>query len=164
MFRSVSDFVTLWEAESASTIQVLERLTDASLEQRIDAEGRSLGRLAWHLAVTPAEMLGQAGAEVEGPGDAGAPPSASQILEAYRTSSRSAAEAVRGWSDEALGEEISVYGQTWTKGQLLTVLVLHQAHHRGQITVLMRQAGIAVPGVAGPAREEWVAMGMPAPE
>jgi hypothetical protein len=30
--------------------------------------------------------------------------------------------------------------------------------------VLMRQAGLSVPGVYGPAREEWAAMGMPAME
>jgi uncharacterized damage-inducible protein DinB len=32
------------------------------------------------------------------------------------------------------------------------------------MTVLMRQAGLAVPGVYGPAREEWAAYGMAAPE
>jgi uncharacterized damage-inducible protein DinB len=29
------------------------------------------------------------------------------------------------------------------------------------MTVLMRQAGIKVPGVYGPAKEEWAAYGMP---
>jgi hypothetical protein len=32
------------------------------------------------------------------------------------------------------------------------------------MTVLMRQAGLKVPGVYGPAREEWAGMGMQAPE
>jgi hypothetical protein len=31
------------------------------------------------------------------------------------------------------------------------------------MTVLMRQAGLKVPGVYGPAREEWAAYGMPPP-
>jgi hypothetical protein len=30
------------------------------------------------------------------------------------------------------------------------------------MTVLMRQAGLKVPGFYGPAQEEWSAMGMPA--
>jgi uncharacterized damage-inducible protein DinB len=38
----------------------------------------------------------------------------------------------------------------------------HQAHHRGQMTVLMRQAGLTVPGVYGPAREERAQWGTPA--
>jgi uncharacterized damage-inducible protein DinB len=37
----------------------------------------------------------------------------------------------------------------------------HEIHHRGQMTVLMRQAGLKVPGVYGPSREEWTAYGMP---
>ncbi len=32
---------------------------------------------------------------------------------------------------------------------------------RGQMTVLMRQAVLAVPGIYGPAEEEWAAMRLP---
>jgi uncharacterized damage-inducible protein DinB len=32
------------------------------------------------------------------------------------------------------------------------------------MTVLMRQAGLKVPGIYGPSREEWVKIGMTAPE
>jgi uncharacterized damage-inducible protein DinB len=41
---------------------------------------------------------------------------------------------------------------------VLTSLVRHQVHHREQMTILMRQAGIVVPGVYGPAREETAAI------
>ncbi|MCK4657684.1 MAG: hypothetical protein KAT85_11650, partial [candidate division Zixibacteria bacterium] len=37
-------------------------------------------------------------------------------------------------------------------------------HHRGQMTVLMRQAGLKVPGVYGPSMEEWEHFGMKKPE
>ena len=47
---------------------------------------------------------------------------------------------------------------------MLSALIRHEAHHRGQMTVLMRQAGLTVPGVYGPSREEWVAYGMPVQE
>ena len=66
------------------------------------------------------------------------------------------------WTDASLDEEIPMYGQIWKKGNILSSLILHQAHHRGQITVLMRQAGLKVPGVYGPAKEEWAAMNMKA--
>jgi uncharacterized damage-inducible protein DinB len=55
-----------------------------------------------------------------------------------------------------------MYGDKWKRGQTLHALILHQAHHRGQMTVLMRQAGLPVPGIYGPSREEWEAFGMPA--
>jgi uncharacterized damage-inducible protein DinB len=56
-----------------------------------------------------------------------------------------------------------MYGQTWKRRDVLMALVMHQAHHRGQMTVLMRQAGLLVPGIYGPAREEWSKMNIPAP-
>ena len=46
---------------------------------------------------------------------------------------------------------------------VLAHLFLHQIHHRGQMTVLMRQAGLEVPGVYGPSRPEWAHYGMPEP-
>jgi uncharacterized damage-inducible protein DinB len=55
-----------------------------------------------------------------------------------------------------------MYGQRWKRGFTLTALVEHQIHHRGQMTVLMRQAGLRVPGIYGPAREDWASMGMKA--
>ena len=54
-----------------------------------------------------------------------------------------------------------MYGMTWKRGTTLSLLINHQAHHRGQMTVLMRQAGVPVVGVYGPAKEEWKAAGMP---
>lgn len=67
------------------------------------------------------------------------------------------------WSDAQLTDAINLYGQDFQKGRLLASLIRHQAHHRGQLTVLMRQVGLQVPGIYGPAREDWAAMGR-APE
>jgi len=53
-----------------------------------------------------------------------------------------------------------MYGQEWMNAFSLWVEVGHQIHHRGQMTGLMRQAGLKIPGLYGPAREEWEAMGM----
>jgi uncharacterized damage-inducible protein DinB len=61
------------------------------------------------------------------------------------------------WKDESLLDEVNLYGQNWKKGKVLS-------HHRGQLTVVMRLAGLKVPGVYGPAREEWANMGMEAQE
>jgi hypothetical protein len=49
-----------------------------------------------------------------------------------------------------------------SRGQTLLYMIFHQAHHRGQITVLMRQAGLKVVGIYSPAQEEWAEQGMPA--
>ena len=76
----------------------------------------------------------------------------------------SLAEQIRSrWDDASLAVTDDMYGETWPRGLTLSILIHHQAHHRGQMTVLMRQAGLKVPGVYGPAREEWAAYGAPPP-
>ena len=60
-----------------------------------------------------------------------------------------------GWTDQTLTIEDDMYGEKWARGQSTRVLIDHQTHHRGQMTVLMRQAGLKVPGVYGPSKEEW---------
>lgn len=42
-------------------------------------------------------------------------------------------------------------------------LIKHIVHHRGQITVLMRQAGLKPAGVYGPPKEDWVHLGVENP-
>ena len=164
MFRRVADFLKAWEQESESTLKVLRALTDGSLAQAVTADDRSLGRLAWHLATTPGEMLERTGSKVAGPGHESAPPpSASPIVAAYETAAKAVAEAVAAWTDATLEVEDEMYGERWPRGATLQALIVHQAHHRGQMTVLMRQAGLKVPGVYGPSREEWAAFGMQPP-
>lgn len=60
--------------------------------------------------------------------------------------------------------EDEMYGEKWPRGQSARILIDHQIHHRGQLTVVMRQAGLQVPGVYGPSKEEWAGYGAPAPE
>jgi uncharacterized damage-inducible protein DinB len=64
------------------------------------------------------------------------------------------------WKDATLMQEKNFYGMMWKLGMMLDILIRHEVHHRGQMTVLMRQAGLKVPGVYGPAKEEWANYGM----
>ncbi len=164
MLRKIEDFQKDWAYEAEMTGKVLQTLTDASLGQKVNDEGRSLGFLGWHITQTLGEMLGQVGLKIDAPGfDQECPSIASEIATAYETASNSVtAQVAANWIDETLLETDEMYGDTWARGLTLFYLIAHQAHHRGQMTVLMRQAGLAVPGVYGPAREDWAAMGAPA--
>jgi uncharacterized damage-inducible protein DinB len=164
MFRRVADFQKAWEQEKASTLKVLGALSDASLGQAVTKDGRTLGRLAWHVATTLGEMMERTGLKVAGPSHDSLPPaSAGAIVAAYDTASKAVADGVSAWADATLEVEDEMYGERWPRGATLQALIVHQAHHRGQMTVLMRQAGLRVPGVYGPAREEWTAYGMQPP-
>jgi uncharacterized damage-inducible protein DinB len=163
MFRNLSDFFSAWEYESQATLKVFRELTDASLAQRVSPEGRSLGFLAWHITTTLSEMMSAAGLPVHVTTDNQPVPAAAAIADTYQKGSQAVAGAVRAaWTDTQLPDAIPMYGETWTKAQVLGALIAHQCHHRGQMTVLMRQAGLKVPGVYGPSKEEWAAYGMPA--
>jgi uncharacterized damage-inducible protein DinB len=164
MYHAIEEFTVDWERESAATLGMLRAITDKALSRRVDPAGRTLGILAWHLVLTLGEMGGKAGLAVDAPAEGAAVPGSSvEISATYSRAARSLSEqVVRTWKDAMLGDELEMYGSRWTREGVLQSLVRHQIHHRGQMTVLMRQAGLVVPGVYGPAREEWAQMGMPA--
>jgi uncharacterized damage-inducible protein DinB len=166
MFRTIADFQKAWTHEREGTLKVLRALTDDSLGQAVSGDDRTLGRMAWHLAQSISEMMPRTGLTVSDPAqDAPVPTSAAAIAEAYERASKAVGDEISAkWNDASLEVEDEMYGEKWPRGQTLQALVVHQAHHRGQMTVLMRQAGLKVPGVYGPAREEWASLGMTAPE
>ncbi|MBX7153188.1 DinB family protein [bacterium] len=166
MFRKIDDFITQWQYEKDATSGVFKNLTDASLNQKVASDGRSIGRLAWHIVLSIGEMIGRTGLKDDGPPQDSAPPiHVTDIVSAFDHLAGSVSEQVKtNWSDEMLTHEVSMYGEKWTLGFVLEVLIRHQIHHRAQITVLMRQAGLKVPGVYGPSKEELSQFGMPAME
>ena len=164
MLRTIEDFQKDWAYEAEATTKILNALTDESLGQKVTPTGRSLGTLAWHLTTTLGEMLSHVGLKIDAPDHAAAVPEhAADVAAAYEKAAKSVSDEIaNNWNDETLEQEDSMYGETWKRGVTLFALIAHQAHHRGQMTVLMRQAGLNVPGVYGPSKEEWEAHGMPA--
>lgn len=165
MFHSLAEFFPVWEYESQVTYTMFSGLTDASLDHIAYPGGRTIGRLAWHIAQTLPEMMARTGLRVTGVGEHDPVPSnAAMIADGYRDASASlVAQMNAHWTDATLTEIDAMYGEQWPRARTLDVLIRHQAHHRGQLTILMRQAGLPVCGVYGPTREEWVSFGMDAP-
>ncbi len=165
MFTKIEDFLTLWGHEASSTQKILDTLTDSSLAQEVSPEDRTLGRIAWHITTTLHEMLSRTGLTFEAAEhDSVVPTSAKDIADQYRHASESMISAIKEqWTDASLLEVKEMYGEQWANGLTLSILISHQTHHRGQMTVLMRQAGLKVPGVYGPSRDEWAEYGMEAP-
>ena len=164
MYTTINAFLADWDNENQATQKIFAELTDSSLDQKVSPDGRSLGRLAWHITQTLGEMMGRLGLSVETPAeDAPVPLVAGEILLAYKHAALKLGEQIRErWSDASLEESTNMYGEDWKNTFSLAVLVRHQIHHRAQMTVLMRQAGLFVPGIYGPSKEEWTKYGMPA--
>ncbi|MFD1705549.1 DinB family protein [Siminovitchia sediminis] len=154
MYRKVEDFVQEWEAASAGTISAIEAITNDKLGQSIVEGHNSLGWLAWHLVSVGGAFGQSAGFDVKAPAPGRqAPNDVSEIAEAYKKLSNGIIEGAAKLSDGDMLEEVnSVFGNI-PRGKLLRILIDHQTHHRGQMTVLIRQAGLNVPGVMGPTKE-----------
>jgi uncharacterized damage-inducible protein DinB len=166
MYSTIPDFIQDWKYESEATLKVFEQLTDDSLNKKFDDNIRTPARLAWHIVTTLGEMVQQTGLKFDAtPEDAPLPSSVKELCGEYKRSSEGMLNSVNNeWSDETLAEVVNIYGQNWKKGKILSVLATHQIHHRGQLTVIMRLAGLKVPGVYGPAKEEWANTGKEAQE
>jgi uncharacterized damage-inducible protein DinB len=165
MIRTIDDFVNLWSRELEATLKLFKHIPDRALGQAVDPEGRTLARLAWHITISLPEMMSRTGLKFEGVDEhAPVPAGSKEIFQAYSSTAIGLLDAVKGsWNDETLKVKDDMYGEQWTRSATLTALILHQVHHRAQMTVLMRQAGLEVPGLYGPARQEWKAYGMQPP-
>lgn len=165
MYTSISHFIDEWNQEAASTQKVLDALTDESLQQKVSADDRTLGAIAWHIVSSTPGMLIEFGVTVESVQNENTiPTSAREIAETFRNVSANTSKAIgEQWTDQTLAEMKNVFGMELQKAATLNMLIKHIVHHRGQMTVLMRQAGLQVPGIYGPSREEWSLMGMEAP-
>jgi uncharacterized damage-inducible protein DinB len=165
MFRQLDDFLKAYEVLTQGTTKMLEALTDESLSQAVAPGHRTLGPLAWHVVATVPEMMGRTGLAVSSVSPEAPPPAAAaEIVAGYRAVTGELVAALKeNWTDATLLETDDMYGEVWPRGLSLAALIDHEVHHRGQMTVLMRQAGLRVPGVYGPSQEEWSQFGMEAP-
>lgn len=156
MYRKVNDFVSDWENARIGTIKVLEAMTNEKLDQQIAKGHNSLGWLGWHITTAQTYFAGLVGLDIHVPGDTkNIPTKTSEIVEAYKLASQELLTKVEAnFTDESLEETVDMHGKPTPRGQILRSLIDHQTHHRGQMTVLLRQASLKVPGVMGPTKED----------
>lgn len=165
MYRSINDFISDWKYETESTVKIFSSVTESTRIKHIHENVRSLERLSWHLTQTITEMGHRAGLFSSDLLElTPVPETAASIVEIYIDYSEQIAKSVNlKWTDSSLTDQVEMYGERWSKGTVLRVLINHQSHHRGQMTVIMRMLGLPVPGIYGPSKEEWVEIGMNAP-
>lgn len=162
MFRKLEDFYLQWAYESQGSIKMFEAISDELFRKSDSENTRTIARLSWHITESITEMMGHAGLHINGISDASKEQSdIKKLIEEYKRASESLVKELKSnWNDIILDEKVPMYGDEWQRGVVLSVLIRHQSHHRGQLSVLLRQSGIVIPGMYGPTREEWIAMGL----
>ena len=153
MYRTVQDFLNDWSQSVQGTLRVLESITDEKLGQAIVEGHNTLGWLGWHLANAPVFFMKTLGLDIHPAGEK-QPDKASEIVQAYTRVAEDVKRAVeQNLTDENMVESIETFAGVVPRGAVLRKLIDHQTHHRGQMTVLLRQAGLPVPAVMGPTKE-----------
>ncbi|MFB9276395.1 DinB family protein [Cohnella cellulosilytica] len=154
MYRTAADFVADWTVSAAGTLNVIQSITDDKKDFAIVEGHSSLNWLAWHLTSTASGFGRIAGLNIPAiERGTQAPGSVADIAAKYEEISEAYKNEAAKLTDEQLAEEIDALGGKMIRGKLLRLLIDHQTHHRGQMTVLLRQAGLPVPGVMGPTQE-----------
>jgi uncharacterized damage-inducible protein DinB len=166
MYHTIKEFEDDWTREIERMLTMLDNIPDSALSQAVADGHRTLGRIAWHITTTIPEMMAHTGIAIDVLSENSPMSETSKdIRHAYEVVARMLLERIKqSWTDETLDKEDDLYGEKWPRKVTLKVLVHHQIHHRGQMTVLMRQAGLKVPGLFGPAKEDWTEYGMQPPE
>jgi len=165
MYVTISDFIKEWNREAMLTQNVFDGLTDESLKQQVYPEGRTLGRIAWHLTTNIPDYLTHFGLNIDGVKNAeNVPTSAKEIAETFKEVSSLVAQIIeKQWTDKSIEQIQEAFGRQESNAQILMGLIKHIVHHRGQITVLMRQVGLKPFGVYGPPKEDWIHLGVENP-
>lgn len=151
-------FKDTWQREHAKTMKLLESLPRDQYDFRPDPDGRSLGELAWHLA--EAEAYGTFSIERGGSTRDARPPGierprkVEELAPGLERIHRDAFERVEKLKPEDLDRSIVFFnGNAIVRDVLWNHMLLHGVHHRGQLTMLARQAGGKPSSPFGPSRE-----------
>lgn len=154
MYRVAEDFVKDWAISSKAALNVMKAIPNDKMEVAIVEGHNSLGWLAWHLVSVAGAFGHFAGLQIPAPGpDMPQPETMEEIAEKYEQVREAYKKEVATLTNEQLEEEVSAFGGTMKRGELLSKVITHQTHHVGQMTVLLRQAGLKVPPVMGPTKE-----------
>ena len=150
------------EQEAQTTRRVLERVPDDRLSWRPHEKARTLGELAYHVATVPGNVAALVAAEspVQAPQFTDPPQRAAELVPALEESIAKAKKSLGGMDDASLQA-------TWRMLQgerellalprvamLRSVMLNHWYHHRGQLSVYLRELDVPIPSIYGPSADE----------
>jgi uncharacterized damage-inducible protein DinB len=151
-----------FDTEMAKTRRLLERVPGDRLAWKPHGKSRSLGELATHLTEL-ARWGTRARAESFQVGSEKAPEmkSAADFVARFDSNVAGSREALAGMPVETLGANYqvlkpdgSVFFEASRRSILRAVLMNHSIHHRGQLTVYLRENDVPLPSIYGPSADE----------
>jgi uncharacterized damage-inducible protein DinB len=158
------DFLNEYDAEMATTRRLIERLPTSRLDWKPHGKSRTLGELGTHVTELPrwGMRLREAQFQV---GSAQAPPlkTVAEFLARFDDNVAGGRQAIAAMTDDQMREDFrvlrpdgAVFFQSPRKSLIRRVLLSHLIHHRGQLTVYLRENDVPLPSIYGPTADEAV--------
>lgn len=151
------------EHEAQTTRRVLERVPADKLTWKPHPKSKSLGELAQHVASTPGAIAASSIPDsypVENFQPDPELTTVEEILKAHEASMAAArsvlaalddAKAAAPWTMTAAGQTLLTMPRLeWIR----TYMLNHWYHHRGQLSVYLRELNVPVPAMYGPSADE----------
>ena len=160
---TINDVLQELEHEARTTRRVLERVPEDRLGWKPHDKSMTLGELAMHIATLPGAIAEISTRPTFDVNTAIPRPSASSVAELVATLDQSLARAralLGGMDDAALmspwrmvngDRELAAMPRA---ALLRNVMLNHWYHHRGQLTVYLRQTEALVPAIYGASADE----------
>jgi uncharacterized damage-inducible protein DinB len=150
------------DQEAKTTRRVLERVPGDQLGWRPHKKARTLGELALHVASTPGAVATLASqSEIQAPDFRDASPTSAAELIPALDESIATAKRVLGRMDDATvngmwrmkrnGHDVIAMPRA---ALLRSIMLNHWYHHRGQLSVYLRELGVPIPSIYGPSADE----------
>lgn len=160
--RLVDSILTEIDQEAQTTKRVLERIPEDKLGWKPHPKAFSLGQLSLHIASVPGSIAAALVPDsMEVPNfSQPEPKSRQEVLDTFSKSLESAKDTLQKMDDARL---MSMWSLT-KNGKVLmsipriafirSILMNHNYHHRGQLSVYLRILDVHVPSIYGPSADE----------
>lgn len=154
MFTNVKDAVATLSTQAKITRRALAALPETSWSWKPHPISRSGGELAWHVAGGLHWFASDPLKLKVAPKPASAPTTTPALLEAFDAMTRDSLEALKKKDDAWIRKKADFFGTPTTNGRILGYQVVHEAHHRGQLSTYIRITGGKVPAICGASADQ----------
>jgi uncharacterized damage-inducible protein DinB len=150
------------DQEAQTTKRVLDRIPEDKLAWKPHPKAFSLGQLALHIASVPGTVAAAAVPDsMEAPNfSQPEPKSRQEVLDTFSKGLESAKDALKKMDDArlmsmwSLTKNGKVLMSVRRIGFIRSILMNHNYHHRGQLSVYLRMLDVPVPSIYGPSADE----------
>src|SRR6266849_1410285 len=162
VMRLVDSILMEIDQEAQTTKRVLDRIPEDKLAWKPHPKAFSLGQLALHIASAPGSVAAAAVPDsMEAPNfSQPEPKSRQEVLDTFSKSLESAKDTLKKMDDARLTSmwSLTKNGKVLMSvpriGFIRSILMNHNYHHRGQLSVYLRMVDVPVPSIYGPSADE----------